>query len=245
MKTANTEDDLGYFKKHPAPMWEAMCRLNPTTAINSTTPHYGPLLYAVARAMGAHNILEIGVAEGYSSGFLAWGLKENNTRYAANGRYFGLDTGDKGHVEKAHQEEGLPSVFIKHERGSVDFLEHQRIWTPNFFDLVFIDGWHNVEYVKREMELLYPLVKGNGCGYIAHHDIYAFCEKLWPWMVQQQAPDINGVMRAKYEHIRFLDNYGFGLLRKMEGYDHSKVFWPDGDQPPGIGFDPKAAGVAA
>ena len=91
--------NLGYFKEWPAPMYEAMCRLNPAESINSTTPHYGPLLYAIARAIGAHNILEIGVAQGWTSGFLAWAIKENNTRYGMGGKFFAIDIDDKAYIQ--------------------------------------------------------------------------------------------------------------------------------------------------
>lgn len=238
MKNETGDWDLGYFKIHPAPMWEAMTRLNPCEILNSTTPHYGPLLYTMGRAIPAFNVLEIGVAEGWSSGFMAWAVKENNTRYAHNGKYYGLDIGNKDHLQAQHDAAGLPSQFIRHEKGSVDFLERRELWpkewqsadSAGFFDLIFIDGLHEENYVRREMELVYPLLKGNGYGYLCNHDVYAFMEKLWPEIVAQQAPDKEGVMRPRWEHIRFLENYGFGICRKMEGYDHKKVFWPDGDQ---------------
>lgn len=238
MKNENGDWDLGYFKIHPAPMWEAMTRLNPCEIINSTTPHYGPLLYAMGRAIPTFNVLEIGVAEGWSSGFLAWAVKENNTRYAHNGRYWGLDIGDKKHLQAMHDEAGLPSTFLKHEGGSVDFLEREDLWpkewrerdVQGFFDLIFIDGLHEANYVRREIELVTPLLKRKGYGYLINHDVYAFMEKLWPEIVAQQAADAKGVMRPRWEHIRFLENYGLGIMRNMADYDHEKTFWPDGDQ---------------
>lgn len=238
MKNANGDWDLGYFKVHPAPMYEAMTRVNPCEMINSTTPQYGPMLYTIGRAIPAYNVLEIGVAEGWSSGFMAYAVKENNTRFGMNGKYWGLDIGDKKHLQKMHDEAGLPSEFITHEKGSVDFLEHEELWPAEwrardfagFFDLIFIDGLHEINYVRREMELVYPLLKGNGNGYLCNHDVYSFMEALWPEILAQQAPDIEGVMRPRWESLRFLENYGFGICRKMEGYDHKKVFWPSGDQ---------------
>lgn len=234
MKNRTGDWDLGYFDQYPAPIYEAMCRLNPCEVINGTTPHYGPLLYVIGKIIGAHKVLEIGCAEGWSSGLMAWSVKENNSRYAMDGKFYGLDIGDKSWIEKNHREVGLPSTFIQHEKGSVDFLEHPELWPsdwqPNSFDLIFIDGLHESNYVRREVELCYPLLKDNGNGYMCHHDVYAFMETLWPEIVKQMAPDCQGVMRPAWEHMRFLNNYGFGILRKMENYDHSKVFWPDGDQ---------------
>lgn len=230
MKERTGDFNLGYFDEYPAPMYEAMCRLNPTEFINGTTPHYGPLLYNLARITGAHYALEIGIAEGWSSGFMSWGVYENNKRFAANGRFYGLDIDDKSLIQKAHDEVGLPSTFIHHKPGSVDWLKSQKLITPDSLHLVFIDGLHYGPYVEQEVDLIYPLLKGNGDGYLVLHDVYAFIENTWPKIVARQAPDINGIMRPAWEHMRFLPNYGLGILRKMEGYDHNKVFWPDGDQ---------------
>lgn len=236
MKNSDTENNLGYFKIHPAPMMEAMAKVNPAEDINHTTTHYGQMLYGLARVIGACNILEIGVAQGWTSGFLAWAIKENNTRYGMTGKYYGLDIADKSQMQSSHHAVGLPSEIIQHPAGSVDFLEKQKLWTPEFFDLIFIDGWHNVEYVKKEVALLYPLLKGNGNGYMIHHDMYAWCERIFPFMTAMQAPDIKGDMRPAWEYTRFLPNYGLGIFRKMEGYDHNKEFWPDGDQKKEDGF---------
>ena len=223
-------DDMGYFDTYPAAMYEAMASLSPSSVINSTTPHYGPLLYTLGRAIGVHKVLEIGVAQGWSSGFMAWAVKENNARYGAGGRYYGLDVAEKGELQAHCNALDLPATFIAHPKGSVDWLETQKLIEPETLDLVFVDGWHNNVYVKREIELLYPLVKGNGKGYIAMHDIYAYVEGAWKDIVQDT--------RYQWEHVRFLDNYGFGLLRKMEGYDPAKVYWPDGDQPHAENFSP-------
>mgnify|MGYP007071615341 CR=1 FL=1 len=223
------EIDAGYFKEFPAPMFEAMTRLN-TGEMNGTTPHYGPMLYVLGKAIGVTNVLEIGVARGWSASFMAYAVLENNNRYASHGFYYGLDCSDKSHIQKEHDEAGLPSRFIQDPKGSVHFLRNQKIWTPGMFDLIFIDGWHNNVYVQKELDLVYPLLKGNGDGYVCFHDIYAFVEGAWPKLIDRMAPDAAGVMRPAWEHIRFIQNYGFGILRKMEGYDHSKVFWPSGDQ---------------
>lgn len=230
MKNRTGDFDLGYFDQYPAPMYEAMTKLCPSEFMNGTTPHYGPFLYILGKIIGAHYALEIGCAEGWSSGFMAWAIKENNSRFAMNGRFYGLDIDDKTALQQMHDELGLASTFIHHKAGSVDWLKTQKIFTPGSLDLVFIDGLHYGPYVKKEMELIYPLVKGNGNGYIVLHDVYAFIEEVWPEIAGRVAPDINGVMKPAFEVMRFLPNYGLGILRKMEGYDHSKVFWPDGDQ---------------
>lgn len=232
MKSDGADHNLGYFKIHPAPMWEAMCRLNPCESINATTPHYGPMLYTLASAIPAFNVLEIGVAEGWCSGFMAWAVKQNNQRFGMTGKYIGIDIDGKDHVQAAHDEIGLPSKFYHHPKGSVDFLENytKDLWTPNSIDLIFIDGLHQIDYLRKEIELILPFLKGGGSGYLCLHDIYAFVEELWPELTEMVAPDINGINKPAWESLRFLENYGFGILRKMEGYDYSKRFWPSGDQ---------------
>ena len=230
MKNRTADHNLGYFDQFPAPMYEEMCKILPCENINATTPFYGPLLYAMARIIGAHNAVEIGIAEGYCSGFLAHAIQDNNKRYAMGGRFFGIDIGDKSWIQAKHDEQQLPSTFIQDEKGSVHWLETQKILGPETVDLVFIDGLHFGPYIAREIELIYPLVKGNGNGYICCHDVYSTAEEIWLKLLERTAPDINGVMKPAWEHMRFLNNYGFGILRKMEGYDHQKKHWPDGDQ---------------
>lgn len=223
MDTRTSDNDLGYFDIYKgSDMYEAMCKINPAASINGTTPHYGPFLYLIGKIIGAHTAVEVGQAEGWSSGFMAWAIKENNIRYGMNGRFFGIDISDKSALQKEHDKIELPSTFIQDEKGSVHFLENQKIWQPESIDLIFIDGLHCNPYLIREVELFYPLLKGNGNGYLAIHDVHAMVEDAWPIIIKNTS--------YQWEHISFLNNYGFGLLRKMNGWDYNKKFWPDGDQ---------------
>lgn len=215
-------DNLGYFKEWPAPMFEAMCRLNPAEAINATTPFYGPLLYTLARSLNSLKALEIGNDRGWSSGFLAWAVRENIARSGAPGRFYGLDISDKSILQKEHDTVGLPSTFIQDEKGSVHWLENQTTFDRDSLDIVFVDGLHQNEYVAREVELLYPLVKGRGDGFICLHDVYSTCEEAYPLIINNP--------NYKFEAIRLPFNYGFAILRKMEDYDYQKKHWPDGDE---------------
>lgn len=220
--------DMGYFDTYPAAMYQAMCALSPSHAINHTTPYYGPLLYTLGRIIGVHKVLEIGVAYGWTGGFLAHAVKENNVRYQMNGKYYGLDIEDKSWLSPKFEKFGLPHEFILAEKGSVDWLRTQTTFGPETLDMVFVDGWHNNNYVLNEFELLYPLVKGGGNGYIVMHDVYAFVEAAYKKIIQNP--------RYKLEYVRFLPNYGFAILRKIEGEDPDKIHWPDGDQKEEDGF---------
>lgn len=203
-------------------MFEAMCRLNPAEAINATTPFYGPMLYIIARAIGAQFALEIGNDRGYSSGFLAWAIKENAARLGHGGRFYGIDISDKRELQASHDEIGLPSTFIQDEKGSVNWLENQNLIGAETLDIAFVDGLHQDAYVMREVELLYPLIKSKGMGFICLHDVYSTCENAFPKIVADP--------RFKFEYVRLPLNYGFAILRKMEGYDHAVRQWPDGDE---------------
>lgn len=216
----------GWFKRYPAPMLEAMCRQHINTKVNHTTPLYGPLLYTLARVVGAHNAIEIGVAYGWASGFIAHAVKDNNTRYESKGKYVGLDIADESVLQAEFDRLQLPGQFIQTE--SVKWLETQKMFGPGDVNFIFNDGWHNTEYVLREIELLYPLLAGNGDGYLVMHDIYAWCEEVYERILKDP--------RYQWEAIRFLPNYGLAILRKMDGYDHSKRFWPEGDQKAEAGF---------
>lgn len=221
MKNCDRDDNLGYFKLYPAPMFEALCRLNPSELIGCTTTMYGPMLYCIVRALTSHNCLEIGNDFGWSSGFMAWAIKENNARFGSNGKFYGVDIGDKSHLQKAHDEAGLPSQFIHDPKGSVHWLMNQNIFGPESLDVAFIDGLHEDNYLRREIELVYPLIKGKGAGYICLHDVYSSMQKTYPKIISDP--------RWKFEAIRFPMNYGFAILRKMEGYEEVDQ-WPEGDE---------------
>lgn len=213
--------DIEYFKEFPSPMMEAMTRLA-TCEINGTCPHYAPFLYCVGKMIGSHYSLEIGTAQGYTSGYMAWAIRENNTRFAANGRHYSIDILDRSPMQADFDAMGLPASLIQHEKGSLDWLKNNNIFAPESLDLVFIDGLHYDPYLKAEVELIYPLLKGNGNGYMALHDTSAF--------VELADKDIRENPKYQWESIRFINNYGLTLYRKMDGLDRNKRFWPSGDQ---------------
>lgn len=217
-----TIDNLGYFDEHPAPLLEGMAKLSPASAISSTTPFYGPMLYTISRAIQSQFSLEIGVAQGWCSGFMAWAIKENNTRNKLNGRHWGIDLDPELDLEAGCKEYDLPATFFSDPLGSVHFLENQKVWYPGQLDLVFIDSYHNNDYLVREVELIHPYLKAKGDGYLVLHDIYAFLEGGYQRVLNDP--------RYKWESVRFLHNYGLAILRNMVGYDYEKVYWPEGDQ---------------
>jgi hypothetical protein len=208
--------DLEVFAQYPARIFEVLAREN-YTQINYTDAFYGPMLWAMIRANHSLNVVEIGVGEGYCSYFMAQAVRENIARDSVPGRYLGIDISDrcKDLFDKMAAD-GLPveykfvdSATLKPE----DLLHDGR---P--VDLLFQDGNHHIDQTLKEIDIIYPALRGNGEGYLCCHDVYAYCE--------QYAKILRTNPKFKFEHISFLYNYGFGIFRKMDGYDYEKVFWP-------------------
>ena len=215
--SADASPDMDYFKKYPAPMFEAMFNQH-IGPMNSTTPYYGPLMYWLIRAVGALNVMEIGVAQGWSSYFMACGVADESARYGVEGTYYAVDIADKGPLMKAMKDRGANVKFI--QKDSLKLVPED--FDNKKMDLIFQDGWHSSEYVMDELALLRPHLKDKGDGYWIMHDIYAWCEEVYPEVLK----------KYDWESIRFLRNYGLGILRNMTNYDHKKVYWPTGPQKP-------------
>ena len=217
--------DMKYFEVYPSPIFEAMFNQH-IGPINSTTCYYGPLIYWLCRSANALNTLEIGLAQGWTSFFMASAVKDEGVRHGVEGTYYGVDIADKTELFDAMNKRGVNAKFIHSD--SVKWLESQTEIENNKLEVVYVDGWHETEHVKREVELIYPLLKDKGDGYLVLHDIYAYCEEVYPIILNDP--------RYKWEAIRFLTNYGMAILRKMENYDHDKIFWPEGCQKKELGF---------
>ena len=220
------ELDAKLFKEYPSDVWEAMMKLH-GSHINHTTPCYGPMFYWLLRAIGAHNAVEIGVAQGYSSWFMAEAIKDNNVRFQMKGSYYGIDVHDKSFIFDEWIKRGQPIKFIHKNSVEVHPLRDMGL-QPKSVDFLFIDGWHQHDHILKEMEIYYPLLKDKGDGYLAIHDVYSWVEKTYQTILNDP--------RYEWESIRFMNNYGMAILRNMKNYDHKKVHWPQGDQKKEEGF---------
>jgi len=215
-------DDKGYFKQFPQPIFEASCKDHIDTVINHSTPYYGPLLYWLTRCAAAKFVLEIGVCKGWTSYFLASGVKDNLTRNPGTGQYYGVDiSGITAELQKKLRDKGLPVTMLQ--------MDSWDITTKSFplgsdFGLVFIDGWHSAQHLFKEIEITYPMLRGKGRGYMVIHDTYGWVMK--PMQEVMKNPNYN------FECIRFEDNYGLTILRKMDGYvENPDKTWKEGPQP--------------
>jgi len=150
---------------------------------------------------------------------MASACKDNAVRHGHNSMYYGVDIADKSELIKAINDRGVPAKLV--QKNSLDCVHSD--FDNEMLELVFIDGWHSTGHVLKEMEIFYPMLKGGGAGYYVMHDVYAWCEDAFKEVRKRYPND---------ECIRFLQNYGLAIFRKMEGYDHNKIYWPDGAQKP-------------
>ena len=208
--------DMDYFAIYPQPMFEVMFNEH-IGPINSTTTYYGPLLYWLCRASGALNVMEIGMAEGWSSFFLASAVKDEGTRQGVQGVYYGVDIGDKTPLINKMKERDVNIKFINKDSLKLKPVD----WDNKTLDLVFQDGWHSTEYVLDELDILYPYLRDKGMGYWVMHDCYSWCE------------DAFEIVKKKYEweFIRFYVNYGIAIFRNMKNYDYKQRQWTGPQQP--------------
>lgn len=222
-------DDRGYFNQFKAPIFEASCKDHIDTVINHSTPYFGPLLYWLTRCCGAKYALEIGVCKGWTSYFLASGVKDNMTRLGGGGQYFGIDVAEIiVELQEKLRAKGLPVTMLKMDSWDIT-PESFGDKDPAFkgaskFGIAFIDGWHSEQHLLKEIDLVYPLLVDRGRGYMVIHDTYGWV--MDPMQKVMKNP------KYKFEFIRFEDNYGLTILRKMDNYvEDPKKTWPQGPQP--------------
>jgi hypothetical protein len=209
--------DMDYFKIYPAPMFEAMFNQH-IGPCNSTTPYYGPLLYWLCRAVNALNVMEIGMAQGWSSFFMASAVKDTGVRNGVEGMYYGVEISDCTELFDRMKARGVNAKHI--HKDSLKLIPAD--WDNKFLDVVYQDGWHSTEYVLDELAILAPYLKDNGNGYWVMHDVYSWCEEGFA-EVKKRHPN--------WECVRFLTNYGLAIFRNMDNYDYKKKYW-DGPQKP-------------
>jgi len=209
-------EDKKYFEKYPAPIFELLVR-NHYIQINHTTPFYGILLYSIIRAIQALSVAEIGVGYGWCSYFMAMAVKENMTRYQANGRYLAIDiSGRPKNLFDLMEKDGLPVKFI--QCNSLEIKSKDYIFENRKLDLIFQDGNHETKHCFKELDEIYPALKDNGNGYLICHDTNAWCEEYFKALRKDP--------RYKFEYISFPQNYGLTFFRNMANYDYDKIRFP-------------------
>jgi len=133
----------------------------------------GRYLYMLAKRCGG-NIVEIGSWEGMSTVYLALGSKAGG-----GGRVFAIDPhGGTSGCHEAYGVEDTEPIFRENiKRAGVDDIatplvmkseEAAEGWTKEPISLLWIDGAHDYENVKKDFLLWEPYLKENGV--IAFHD---------------------------------------------------------------------------
>jgi hypothetical protein len=173
------------------------------------------MLYFITRALRATKVLEIGHAEGYTAFYLANAVKDNAIRYGVKDpMYYGIDIVKTSDVREALTKHALPNTIFNMD--SADLTSD--MFGDTVFDLIFQDGAHDTEHVLKEMEVLYPRLRGAGRGYWIFHDCYGPSEEGYHRIVQSD--------KYQFESCRLWDDvYGISIMRKMEGYKYGKRFW--------------------
>jgi predicted O-methyltransferase YrrM len=203
--------DIEYFKEYRAPIMELIHSAHYTN-VNSTISFFGPMLYFFLRAIGAEQVLEIGVAEGYTSWYLANAVRDNGIRYKMNGNmYYGLDILDRSEVVVPKlNAAGLPNKIIQ--------MDSINLTSETFkgvrFDVMFIDGAHDRDHIVHEVNVLYPQLKGEGNGWMIMHDVYGPGE--------EGVHEVIANPKYNWEYVRICEIYGIAILRKMDGYKEGK-----------------------
>jgi predicted O-methyltransferase YrrM len=217
-KLIHHEKDIEYFKEFAAPVMENIQRLHYTN-INSTIPYYGPILYLLVRQFGCEQILEIGHAEGYSSFYLAHGVKDNATRFQMLGnKYYGIDIVQTERVREKLLAEGLPVVI--QEKDSMTLTKDS--FPDITFDMIFQDGNHDEEHVMYEFETMWSQLKDSGNGYWIAHDAegpaWHGCKAIRKRLKEKDIP---------HEVINLGGAYGLMIVRNMKNFDYDKNPWRD------------------
>ena len=143
---------------------------------NSTPQDDCMILYTVARAIGAHQALEIGTHLGYSTLHLAAGLADNggngklttvdrydvNDEAAAPWRAYGEEISGASRLRRLGFENTVEYIVS----ASVKYLQNSR----ETFDLIFIDGDHSE--VGAYFDILHALPRLAKDGIILLHDFH-------------------------------------------------------------------------
>lgn len=118
-------------------------------------------IFGIALALKAKNILELGIYEGATSTPLAFAAKLNE------GKLTSVDNEIRDH----YIDPSLSESRITIEQDSIEFLKEE-VKKNSYYDLVYIDDWHEYSHVKKELELIEQITDKKSV--ILLHDLMAF-----------------------------------------------------------------------
>ena len=176
------------------------------------TPKEGQLLYDLARrAPGRGAIVEIGSWKGKSTIWLARG-----SRRGAGGAVYAIDphTGSSEHRAHYGAVDTVKDFTENLRRAGVESSVIPRVMTSETaaktfaepIELIFIDGGHEYELIKRDFDLWFPrVVEG---GLMAFHDTALHRGAGWPGpkrLVEEQV-----YRSTRFRNVRFVDSITVG-----------------------------------
>ena len=169
------------------------------------------LLYGLVRSMKPDVCVEIGSALGKSACYVGMALKENG-----HGKLYAIDPhtatdwndSAKGAVDSLSQlQRNISAIGVSDQIAIMRSYSQDaaRTWTL-FIDLIFIDGDHSYEGVKRDFELFVPHVKP--FGMVVFHDT------IWdlPPYNKQAVSDERGVSMGVPRFVDELRQRGYPVL---------------------------------
>ena len=118
-------------------------------------------IFSIVLQLKAQNILELGIYEGNTSVPLAFGAS------LTGGKLTSVDN----FVRPQNYPEDLNDYRTVIQKDSIKFLEEE-VEKKSYYDLVYIDDWHEYSHVKRELELIDKLIDNKSV--ILLHDLMAF-----------------------------------------------------------------------
>ena len=132
------------------------------------------LLYGLVRSLKPEVVVEIGSARGKSACYLGMALKENGS-----GQLYAIDPHTRTNWNDADSVDTFDSINQNLDRLKLrDFVRIVRATSEDAargwslpIDLIFIDGDHSYEGVKRDWELFSPFVRPFG-GVIFHDTLW-------------------------------------------------------------------------
>jgi cephalosporin hydroxylase len=151
------------------------------------------------------SVCEIGVFRGGTTRFFM-------KLIGNSGLYIGIDSGERGYLPDVIEE------FKNHERfylikgdssNSEVVKESKSILNSSFVDLVFIDGNHQTEYVRKDFQNYKEIV--NPGGFLAFHDLVN--PGILPvWKEAQKDNSFNSVLETYGE----IHPCGIGILQRKK-----------------------------
>jgi predicted O-methyltransferase YrrM len=179
------------------------------------------LLYGLTKTLKPEVCVEIGSARGKSACFVGMALKENE-----RGKLYAIDPHDTTDWNDPASVDSYPIMKANLEKvGVQNYVEIVRAYSQDAarrwdkpIDILFIDGDHSYEGVKRDWELFLPFVRPFG--------VVLFHDAVWPLIPGWQdtggrtlgVPQLLDELRAEGYPVLTLDrDFGVSLVQVSKG----------------------------